>query len=116
MEKLKLKITETLKQFENGKYQNQSGFEVLLYGGPQLHLDVQNSKFDREYLLPKKNNWDTNYFTEDGDWCVGIDNLNKKELDEVIDLFSENWSSLYHQNTYLSDLIEDDYDELRWEE
>ena len=115
MEKLKLKITETLKQFENGKYQNQSGFEVLLYGGPQLKLDVQNLKFEREYLLPKKNNWNTNYYMDDGDWCVGIDNLNKKELDEVIDLFSENWSSLYHQNTDLSDLICDDFDELRWE-
>ena len=52
---------------------------------------------------------------DDGDWCVGIDNLNKKELDGVIDLFSENWSSLYHQNTDLSDLICDDFDELRWE-
>ena len=50
-----------------------------------------------------------------GKSVVGIDNLNKKELDEVIDLFSENWSSLYHQNTDLSDLICDDFDELRWE-
>ncbi len=115
MEKLKLKITETLKQFKNGKYQNQRGFEVHLCGGPQLHLDVQNSQFDREYFSPKKNNWNTNYYMEDGDWCVDIDNLNKKELDEVIDLFSENWSSLYHQNTYLSDLICDDFEELRWE-
>ena len=116
MEKLKLKITETLKQFENGKYQNQRGFGVLLCGGPQLHLDVQNSIFDREYLMDKKNNWDTTYYMEDGDWCVCIKDLNKNNLDKVIDLFSENSISLFHKHTELSDLVIEDFDELGWEE
>ena len=111
MEKLKNKIDEILNQYEGW---DERGFGVHLNGGPQLHMEVVDSKFKKEYSLPQKNKWETEYDYVDGDWVVDIHRLDKNELFEVIDLFGENVVNLFHSHIIIDELIDDYVIEYDW--
>lgn len=110
MEQLKKCLDLILNTFED---YNENGFSVYMSGDDLLHNKVNKSKFYMEYELPKKNNWETIYEFEDGDWLVFIHHLNQNQLMELVELFDEYIITLNHSHTIVDELLEELFERYR---
>ena len=102
IKQLKKSLDLMLNHFEGYK---EDGFSLTINGDSLLHHKVNESKYCKEWLLPQKNNWETTYGMDDGDWIVEIQHLTQNQFIEVYELFSEYFIYPFHSHTIIEELL-----------